>query len=280
MTPVCASKPSPAPRATLVATALVAGLLAPHSMASAGDLGDTLQFLDENLGPESVKGYDAPRSNHAAIGLFSARNVVPGKAPEDYGCGSAVDGKYTLRTNGNERWSGRKCRELRFARKELLPGYQTMGPPPMRPRELAAILRQAEAQTDVPAKLLETIISFQSGRRPGLVSDNGRFGLMQLSPDLLRAQGIEPINLLDPESNVRLGARYVRSLTIQFRGIKMGLAAYLNGPAAVGQAGDIPNDPETLFFVREVMRIYYGSIRKVPEEFGSENMTFIWSWME
>lgn len=264
---------------TSFAMVVALGLFALPQAANAGDLGDTLHFLDQNLGPESVEGYDAPKSDHSAMGLMSARNVEPGKAPEEYDCASAVDGKYTLRTNGNERWSGRKCRELRFTR-DHLKGYQTMGPPPLRPRELAVFIRRAEADTDVPAALLKTIVAFQSGRRPGLVSDSGRYGLMQLSPELLRGQGIEPINLLDPENNVRLGARYLRSLTMQFRGLKMGLAAYLNGPAAIGQAGDIPNEPETLFFVREVMRIYYASIRTVPKEFGSDNMAFIWGWME
>ncbi len=263
---------------TLVAYVVV---LAPLS-AQAGDLGESLHFIDETLGPDAIAGYEnvAQPNDHTAMGFLTARDVEVGRPLTEYSCAeAAVDGEYTLRTNGNERWSGRHCRELRFTR-DALPGYQTMGPRALRERELQPILRRAEAATDVPASLLEAVVRFQSGRRPGLVSDDGRQGLMQLSPQLLRGQGIEPINLLDPETNVMLGARYIRSLTLQFKGLKMGLAAYLYGPQAVAAAGDIPDDPETLFFVREVMRLYYASIRDVPKQIAAESVAFVWNWLE
>lgn len=250
--------------------------------AVAGDLGDTLRFIDESIGPEAVEGFDgfSPPSDHAAMAMLTARDVQPGRPLNAYSCeDGAIDGAYTLRTNGDERWSGRRCRELRF-RQDSLPGYQTMGPRPMRATDLEPLLARAEAETDVPASMLEAIIRFQSGRRAGLVSDDGRMGLMQLSPRLLRGQGIEPHNLLDPATNVRLGAQYLRSLTLQFKGVKMGLAAYLHGPQAVAAAGDIPDNPETLFFVREVMRLYYASIREVPTQIAAESMAFVWNWME
>lgn len=255
------------------------GLGAP---AWAGDIGDALHFVDGAIGEDAVSEYaDLERGNdHAALGMLTARDVDPGKDLAEYRCDeSMVDGDFTLRTSGEQGWAGRACRELRF-RRDHVEGYATMGPPPLFPRELDPILRKVEAETDVPATLLDAIIRFQSGRRPGLVSNDGRYGLMQLRPDLLRGQGIEPTNLLDPLTNVRKGAQYVRKLTFRFKGLKMALAAYLEGPGAVARAGDIPNDKENIFFVREVMRLYYASIRDVPTSIAADSMTFVWSWLQ
>lgn len=261
---------------------LVLALGALPATGWAGDLGAAIDFVDGAIGPEAVSEYDEYRdpNEHRALGMLTARNVDPSRPLDDYRCDeTAIDGEYTLRTSGEEGWGHRACRELRFRRDDL-PGYQTMGPPPLYPRELDPILEQVERETDVPAKLLEAIIRFQSGRRPGLVSDDGRFGLMQLKPELLRQQGISPTNLLDPLTNVRKGAMYVRKLTFQFKGLKMALAAYLHGPGAVARAGDIPNDPESLFFVRSVFKLYYASIREVPKGIAAEAMTFVWTWLE
>ena len=261
-------------------TLLLAALLIVPGVARAGDLADTLGYLDETLGEEAVAGYEAldHRPTHGALAMLTSRDVTPGAPLSAYDCeNTAVDGAYTLRTSDNERWTGRECRELRF-RLDELPGYRVMGPPPLREGELAPLLARAEAETDVPAALLEAIIRFESGRRPGLISDDGRYGLMQLKPGLLAAVGVEATDLLDPAENVLAGARYVRRLTLRLEGMKLAVAAYLDGPDAV--ADGIPGDARTLWFVREVTRLYYASIREFPNEIAAESIAFVWNWLE
>lgn len=260
-------------------TVLLAVLLSAPGAARAGDLADTLGYLDDTLGEEAVDGFEEldRLPTHEAMAFLTSRDVTPGAPLSAYDCeNAAVDGDYTLRTNGNERWSGRECRELRFLQ-DNLPGYRTMGPRPLREVELEPLLARAEAATDVPAALLEAVIRFESGRRPGLVSDDGRYGLMQLKPGLLAAEGVEATNLLDPAENVMAGARYIRSLTIRLEGLKMAVAAYLDGPAAVRDG--VPGDRKTLWFLREVMRLYYASIREFPDEIGAESIAFVWNWL-
>lgn len=261
---------------------LLASLVLFPAPALAGDLGEAVNYADRTIGPQVVSNYadqNAP-SGHEALEMLRSRDVEVGRPLDEYRCEqAAVDGEFTLRTNGNERWAGRTCRELRFLR-DHVPGYRIMGPPPMRAFELEPLLAQAEAQTDVPAALLQAIVRFSSGGRPGLISDDGHQGLMQLSPELLRAEGIEPTNLLDPAQNLRLGALYIRAMTLRYKNLKMALAAFQKGPGPVARAGGLPGDPEILWFVREVMRLYYASIREVPTGIAAEAMTFVWTWLE
>ena len=138
---------------------------------------------------------------------------------------------------------------------------------------------RAGRETEVPAALLMAIARHVSGFRAGAISNDGRVGLMQLQPDLLRGQGIQPGNLQDPQNNMRKGAEYVRQLTLRLGSIKMAMAAYLDGPDAVADAGGVPGDARTIWFVREMTRLYYASIREFPNEIGAESMAFVWNWM-
>ena len=67
----------------------------------------------------------------------------------------------------------------------------------------------AARETNVPAGLLDVIIRYSSGYRPGVISDDGRYGLLQLEPHHLRSLGIEFGDLLDPRENIRAGSRYL-----------------------------------------------------------------------
>jgi hypothetical protein len=259
----------------------VLGLSAP---AAAQDLGSAVEWIQEAGAEEQVRGYahaaeDA--DDHSALPMINSRDVVPGQALDQYRCADApVDGFATMRTSGEQLWALRECQKQIWRQNEL-PGFVTLGDVRLSSREIAGWVEKASRETDVPAKLIDTIVSYVSGFRPGVVSERGHLGLMQLRPEVLAEMGIPHGDLLDPQENLRVGARYLRKLTFKYKSLKKALAAFRDGPQVVEAAGGkLPSDRRYLWFVREVMKIYYGSIREFPDEIGAESMRFVWEWLE
>lgn len=259
-------------------------LLAAGRPALANDLADAVEWVQDNGGDETVPGL-APAADEAhrddALALLNSRDVRPGDDLDRYRCEDApIDGFGTMRTSGEQAWALRECQARRWKRNEL-PGFVTLGPPALPERRVRAWVERASAETDVPVKLLETIIRFVSGFRPGVVSERGHLGLMQLRPDVLAELGISHGDLLDPRENIRVGALYLRALTFEYGSLKLALAAYRDGPAPVEAAGRrIPSQRRYIWFVREVIKMYYGSIREFPDEIGAESIGFVWTWLE
>ncbi len=250
--------------------------------ALADDLGDAIAYIEDNGGEEAMVGWESmaePDSN-AAMPMLVSRDVKVGAPLESYDCsGSAID-QPVLRTNGEEKFALRWCMESRWER-DSLAGYRTLGSIRLKPAQLADVIAIASRETNVPAALLDLIIRYSSGYRPGVVSEDGRYGLMQLSPENLRAVGVEFTNLLDARENVLTGARYIARLTHRFGDLQLAMAAYRLGPRAVEAAGnEVPNDRQTIWFTREMLSLYYASLREVPQNLGLENVEFVWTWME
>lgn len=255
---------------------LVGTLLAARP-AEANDLGDAVGWLARQ-GVEV--GVDGEEAKHDALPMLNSRNV-DGRGLDEYRCEDApIDGFATMRTNGQQGWALRACTELKF-RQDHVAGFVTMGPPPLLPADLQSWLRAAEGETDVPAKLLETIARFVSGFRPGLISEQGHYGLLQLRPEVLAAQGLSHGDLLDPAENLRVGARYLRGLVFRFGDIKLAVAAFRDGPAVIeASGGKLPQDRRYRWFVREVTRLYFASNRRFPDEIGADAMRFVWEWLQ
>lgn len=103
------------------------------------------------------------------------------------------------------------------------------------------ITQQGKAQGVDPG-LLSRLIQAESNFNPQARSSAGALGLGQLM--LPTAQGLEmgvtAENLLEPERNIRLAAKYLGEMLEQFRGfpdaVKMALAAYNAGPGNVMKA--------------------------------------------
>jgi len=110
------------------------------------------------------------------------------------------------------------------------------------------------------AALMRAIVQVESGFDPNAVSPKGAIGLMQVLPSTAALLGLaQPRQtLFEPESNLRVGAQYLRSLLVQFAGdAELAVAAYNAGPAAVTRSGyAIPPFPETREYVRNVMALY------------------------
>jgi soluble lytic murein transglycosylase len=123
------------------------------------------------------------------------------------------------------------------------------------PRELDGLLEEAARTHGLPVSLLKAIIKAESNFNPKAVSPKGAMGLMQLMPGTARDLYVR--DPFSPRENIMGGARYLRWLLDRFNGdLRLALAAYNAGPERVESSGSIPNIPETVEFVKRVLRFY------------------------
>jgi len=120
--------------------------------------------------------------------------------------------------------------------------------------------------------LVAALIKTESNFDPSATSHKGALGLMQLMPETARwvaiqngERGFSPEMLYDPETNIRIGTRYLASLVSDFGDPIIALAAYNGGRGNVKRwlCEDIWNGklhnldripfPETRQFIRKVL---------------------------
>lgn len=100
-------------------------------------------------------------------------------------------------------------------------------------------------------RLVEAVAWRESRFHPGARSDKGAIGVMQLMPDTARDLGVDPH---DPVQNIRGGAMYLRRMLSAFGGdVRLALAAYNAGPAAVRKHGGVPPYVETQTYVASIL---------------------------
>ncbi len=122
-------------------------------------------------------------------------------------------------------------------------------------RPYADVVAAAARIHDVPQALLHALIKAESGYNPRARSSAGAVGLMQLMPGTAREMGVE--NRLDPEDNIKGGARYLKRMLKLFdNDITLAVAAYNAGPDAVLRRGAVPPFAETRRYVPAVLREY------------------------
>jgi soluble lytic murein transglycosylase-like protein len=250
--------------------------------ARAGDLGEALTFIEETAGEDEIRGWEqlAVKDSNAALPMLISRDVKVGAPLESYDCTNSAIDQFVMRTSGEEKLLLRECMKLRWER-DSLPGYRTLGKGRLDKRTVADIIAVASRETQVPAYLLELIIAFRSGFRPGVISEDGHYGLMGLKPELLREVGIPFGDLLDPRENVLVGARYIAKLTYRFKDLGLALAAFHDGPQVVDDAGgQIPKVRHIVWFVREVFTLYYSTLYDVPTGIAAESMAFVITWID
>ncbi len=144
---------------------------------------------------------------------------------------------------------------------EVSPGY----------KQVRHLLREASLAQGLDYELLKAVIAAESGFDAGAVSPKGAVGLMQIMPATAQRYGVVADaratvekKLTDPRTNIRLGARHLRTLLDQFDGdTTLMLAAYNAGEGAVVRAGRrVPDFRETQSYVRTVLQLY--AILKPP----------------
>lgn len=100
-------------------------------------------------------------------------------------------------------------------------------------------------------KLVEAVAWRESRFHTGALSAKGAIGVMQLMPDTARDLGVDP---RDPAQNIRGGALYLRRMMSAFGGdVRLALAAYNAGPAAVRKHGGVPPYAETQAYVTSIL---------------------------
>lgn len=109
--------------------------------------------------------------------------------------------------------------------------------------KLSKLIVKLSKQGGLPVGLILSVIRVESGFQAWAVSSKGAVGLMQLMPDTaewlaprigMRWQG--PVMLLDEETNVRMGIKYLSLLKSRYQGdLKKVLSAYNQGPGKVDE---------------------------------------------
>lgn len=102
-------------------------------------------------------------------------------------------------------------------------------------------IKAESAKNNLDPYLVASLIRQESEFNPSVISYANAYGLMQLLPSvgkmLAREEGIghfETFQLLDPDTNIRLGTRYLRQMLDKFGGVpEYALAAYNAGDSRV-----------------------------------------------
>jgi hypothetical protein len=126
--------------------------------------------------------------------------------------------------------------------------------PPEKKRIADVVIRTAPAYAIDP-RLALAIVAVESDFQPRARSPKDARGVMQLIGDT--AARFDVKNRMDVADNVRGGLAYLRWLLAYFKGeVKLAVAAYNAGEAAVDKYRGVPPYPETREYVRRVLRLF------------------------
>jgi soluble lytic murein transglycosylase-like protein len=126
--------------------------------------------------------------------------------------------------------------------------------PRISPQDATAMIHAAALKHNVPAAFVKSIIAAESDFYPGVVSDKGAIGLMQLMPETAQQYGVDPTI---PAQNVDGGAHYLRVLMTRYQRsrdwLRRVIAAYNAGPGVVDHYRGVPPYKETRAYVGRVL---------------------------
>jgi hypothetical protein len=132
---------------------------------------------------------------------------------------------------------------------------EKLAPEKLTPDELHSMLSRAGAAHDLDADLLASVVQQESGGHTRAASKAGAQGLMQLMPKTAADLGVG--NSFAPEENIAGGTAYLDALLQRYHDdLKLALAAYNAGPAAVDRWHGIPPYRETREYVARVIHEY------------------------
>jgi len=211
--------------------ALIAVIMGLSSPAQASDLAEALSVAQGVMGDDIVEGFEefVDYDPNEALPLLLARDLKPTSTPNEHP------------------W---------FEDSER-PHFSDLGGTRLSYAHLQQHIARASEATGLPIALIDAVIRTESGYRPNAVSRVGAQGLMQLMPATARAVGV--YDAFDPAQNIMGGARYLRKLYDRFGSLRLAVAAYNAGPAAVKKHGGIPPFKETRRYVQAVLSRYQNS---------------------
>ena len=115
------------------------------------------------------------------------------------------------------------------------------------------LIENAAKTQNLETKVIRAVIERESGFHACAVSSRGAQGLMQLMPETAATLSVR--DPFDAKENIEAGARYLKQLLDKYKGdLRQALGAYNAGPAAVDQAGGIPDIPETKDYVDAILQ--------------------------
>ncbi len=175
----------------------------------------------------------------------------------------AVDARYTLFFREGEHPNDVKRATTPVADAALMQTrlFQRVVEQPNVARFEPLIASVAREQGQDPA-LLKSIIAVESGFEPDAISSKGAVGLMQVLPETAERYGLSADRhktvaqkLCEPQTNLRIGARYMKDLRAMFGNLPLALAAYNAGENSVKRFNNaIPPFPETVSYVKVVQQ--------------------------
>ena len=132
--------------------------------------------------------------------------------------------------------------------------WPALGPAcdPLPEEQLQPLIQQAAQKEGLEADLLRAVAEQESGFRACAVSPKGAMGLMQLMPATAQELGVH--DPFDPQENLLSGAHFLKQLLTRFGGnAALALGAYNAGAGRVEEAGGVPEIPETIRYVRQIL---------------------------
>jgi soluble lytic murein transglycosylase-like protein len=123
---------------------------------------------------------------------------------------------------------------------------------PMAKERLNPLIDDAAGRTGVLGDLIRAVIHQESGAKPCAVSPKGALGLMQLMPATADQFGID--DPFDPKQNIDAGTSLLKQLLEKYKGdVPLALSAYNAGEGRVDRAEGIPDIPETMKYVSNIL---------------------------
>jgi soluble lytic murein transglycosylase-like protein len=123
---------------------------------------------------------------------------------------------------------------------------------PLPPEELDPVVEHAAQKEGVSSDLVHAVIEKESDGRPCAVSSSGAVGLMQLMP--ATADEMEVQDPFDAQQNVEAGTKLLKFLLNKYDdNLPLVLGAYNAGAGRVDEQGGIPQIPETLKYVADII---------------------------
>ncbi|HVC19304.1 MAG TPA: lytic transglycosylase domain-containing protein [Vicinamibacterales bacterium] len=116
-----------------------------------------------------------------------------------------------------------------------------------------ALITRVAASQGIDPHLVQAVVAVESAGESDALSPKGAMGLMQLMPGTARQYHVDdPYN---PRANVEAGVRHLKALLRRYP-LRLALAAYNAGEAAVQRFGGVPPYPETQAYVARVMALF------------------------
>jgi soluble lytic murein transglycosylase-like protein len=117
-------------------------------------------------------------------------------------------------------------------------------------RPFADLIGPLALRHGIDPALVHAVVAVESNYEPAARSPRGAMGLMQLMPATARQYGLA--DAYEPAANLDAGIRHLRALLDRYE-LRLALAAYNAGEAAVRRHGGVPPFGETRSYVSRVL---------------------------